>query len=335
MTRSGFLKFFGCLLCMVVTAAPSAASFEHNPDVGKFMDELVVRHQFERRHLQRWFGQAQVQGRVLKAMSAPATSRPWYSYRASQVTDARIRGGVDYWRRHADTLARASQEFGVPEEMIVATIGIETWYGRTLGTNVVFDTLATLAFLYPRRAELFRGELEQFLLLTREMQVEPRAYKGSYAGAVGVSQFLPGSYRRHAVDFDKDGRRDLWTHADAIGSVANYYKAHGWRAGETVMVALEPPADSAGAELQLLLERGLSPHTTVAAMRLSGVTPLEPVSDDALASLISAESESGVRYWLALNNFYVITRYNRSVNYALAVHELAQALRRALTAGIY
>ena len=331
MAIKGVLAIVGGFCGMVACALPCAATFDRMPEVGKFIDEIVVKHDFDRSQLQRWFSHAQVQNSVLRAMSTPGTARPWHSYRASQVTDARIRGGVDYWRRHAAILARASAEFGVPEEMIAATIGIETHYGRTLGTNVVFDTLATLAFLYPRRAELFRAELEQFLLLTRELDVAPRNYKGSYAGAVGVSQFLPGSYRRHAVDFDKDGRRDLWSHADAIGSVANYYKAYGWTSGERVIVALEQPSESAGQELQRLLERGLNPHTTVAALRASGLMPVEPVPDDALASVITAESESGPRYWLAFNNFYVITRYNRSVNYALAVHDLALELRHALS----
>ncbi len=300
-----------------------------NPEIESFIDQLVADHQFERRELRRWFKQARVQSGVLKAMSRPGTARPWHEYRASQLSEARIRGGFEYWQRHADTLARASTEYGVPEEIIVATIGIETFYGRITGGNNVFDALVTLAFAYPPRAELFRGELEQFLLLTRELRLDPLLPKGSYAGALGVPQFLPSSYRRYAVDFDNDGRRDLWDHGDAIGSIANYYKSFGWQTGEPVVATIEEQAETAGDEFRLLLERGIKPHTTVAAITRSGVTPSEPVAEDALICVFGAQGENGMRYWLGFNNFYVITRYNRSVNYALAVHELAQELRRA------
>ena len=174
----------GCTYCLLTGAAASASSFEHNPEVGKFIDQLVVNHHFERRQLLRLFGQARVQRGVLEAISNPITARPWYQYRASNVTAARIRGGLEYWQRYADVLARASTESGVPEEIIVATIGIETFYGRNVGNQIVFDALATLAFAFPQRAELFRGELEQFLLLTRELRTNPLRYKGSYSGAL-------------------------------------------------------------------------------------------------------------------------------------------------------
>jgi len=307
------------------SAAPAAL----NPEIESFIEQLVADHQFDRRELRRWFKQVRVQSGVLRAMSRPATARPWHEYRASQLTEARIRGGLEYWQRHADTLARASIEYGVPEEIIVATIGLETFYGRNTGGNNVFDALVTLAFAYPPRAELFRSELEQFLLLTRELRLDPLRFKGSYAGALGVPQFLPSSYRRYAVDFDNNGRRDLWEHSDAIGSIANYYKSYGWQAGEPVIVAIEEQAETAGDEFRLLLERGLKPHTTVAAVKRGGVTPAGPVAEEALVGVFGAESESGMRYWMGFNNFYVITRYNRSVNYALSVHELAQELRRA------
>jgi len=274
-----------------------------------------------------------VQSGVLKAMSRPATARPWYEYRASQLTEARIRGGLEYWQRHADTLARASAEYGVPEEIILATIGLETFYGRNTGGNNVFDALVTLAFAYPPRAALFRSELEQFLLLTRELRLDPLRSRGSYAGALGVPQFLPSSYRRYAVDFDDNGARDLWNHSDAIGSVANYYRSYGWRPGEPVVVAIEEQAETAGDEFRSLLELGLKPHTTVAAIRRGGVTPAEPVAEDTLVCVFGAQGEAGMRYWMGFNNFYVITRYNRSVNYALSVHELAQELRRAWRGG--
>jgi membrane-bound lytic murein transglycosylase B len=314
---------------LIAGNAASAASLRDNPEVERFIDELVADHQFSRGEVRRWFDRASIQAGVLKAMATPGTARPWHIYRASQITPARIRGGLEYWQRHADALARAAASFGIPEELIVATIGIETSYGRVVGNHTVFDALATLAFAYPQRAELFRGELVQYLLLTRELGVAPQHYKGSYAGALGVPQFLPGSYRRHAVDFDNDGRRDLWNHSDAIGSIASYYKAYGWQPGGKVIVELEPPSVPLSDEFRQLLERGLNPHAPVSALRGAGVSPAEAVSDDELAAVIGVESGSGPRYFLGLGNFYVITRYNRSVNYALAVHELAQELRRA------
>lgn len=311
--------------CGSAAAAPAAL----NPEIESFIDQLVTAHKFDRRKLRDWFRQARIQSGVLTAMSRPATARPWHEYRTSQITEARIRGGLEYWQRNADTLARAGAEYGVPEEILVATIGLESSYGRNTGSSNVFDALVTLAFSYPPRAEMFRSELEQFLLLTRELRLDPLRSRGSYAGALGVPQFLPSSYRRYAVDFDHNGRRDLWDHSDAIGSIANYYKSYGWQRDEPVIVAIERQAETAGDEFRLLLERGLKPHTTVAAIRRGGVTPAGPVADDALVCVFGAEMESGMRYWLGYNNFYVITRYNRSINYALSVHELAQELRRA------
>ena len=319
----------GCSYCLLTGAAAAASSFGGNPEVEKFVDELVVNHQFDRRQLWGWFNQARIQNQALKAISSPTTARPWFEYRVSHVSQARIRGGFDYWQAHGAMLARASKVYGVPEEIIVATIGIETFYGRNIGSHIVFDALATLAFAYPPRAELFRGELEHFLLLTRELRANPLRYKGSYAGALGVPQFLPSSYRRHAVDFDNDGRRDLWNHSDAIGSIANYYKTYGWQPGEKVVVSIERPIEASDDEFKQLLERGIQPHTAIAAIKSAGVSPAEPVPDDALASVFGVETEAGMRYWLGLNNFYVITRYNRSVNYALAVYELSRELRRA------
>ncbi|MBI4190616.1 MAG: lytic murein transglycosylase B [Betaproteobacteria bacterium] len=326
-----FLIGFSALLtgCGGAAAAPAAL----NPEIESFMEQLVTDHDFDRRQLRRWFSLATVQSEVLEAMARPSTARPWYEYRMNQVTEARILGGLEYWQRHADTLARASTEYGVPEEIIVATIGIETFYGRSIGNNNVFNALFTLAFAYPPRAHLFRSELEQFLLLARELRMNPLRFKGSYAGALGVPQFLPSSYRRHAIDFDNDGRRDLWGHSDAIGSIANYYKSYGWQPSESVIVAVEQENAAPSNEFRLLLEHGLKPHTTVAAIRRTGVSPAEFVPDDAPASVFAAETDAGPRYWIAFNNFYVITRYNRSVNYALAVHELAQELRRARHAG--
>ncbi len=250
-----------CAPLMLCGGHGHAAAAVLDPAIVEFIDEFSARHEFDRRQLRRWFAQARVQHGVLRSIAHPTTALPWYVFRAGHVTAARLRGGLEYWQRHAATLARASADSGVPEELIVATIGIESFYGRQAGTNIAFDALVTLAFHYPPRAERFRGELGEFLLLARELKFDPLRVKGSYAGALGVPQFLPSSYRRYAIDFDNDGRRNLWNDSDAIGSIANYYKRHGWQLGAPVVTAIEQSPDAPGDEFKALLERGLMPHT--------------------------------------------------------------------------
>jgi len=295
-----------------------------DPEIEAFIEEVARRHDYDRAALRKIMAQAQPRPAVIRAISAPVTARPWHEFRSRFVDAARIQGGVRFWQEHAATLAKASSEYGVPPEIIVATIGIETLYGRQTGGFRVLDALTTLAFHYPPRAEFFRGELEEYLLLVREKKLNPEAVRGSYAGAIGIPQFIPSSYRRFAVDFNGDGRRDLsGTTADAIGSVANYYRAHGWRSGEQVVV----PAMPADGVPVAALPRGVEPKLKVAEIRELGLQPAAAVDEEARAVPIVVEAEDGPRYWLGLNNFYVITRYNRSINYALAVHELAQELR--------
>jgi membrane-bound lytic murein transglycosylase B len=285
---------------------------------------MVQKHGFEAPALRRLFSQVQPRPAIIRAISAPSTARPWHEFRSRYVEPARINGGVAFWREHAATLEKASREFGIPEEIIVATIGVETFYGRNTGSFRVLDALVMLAFRYPPRAELFRSELEQYLLLARENGLDPAGLRGSYAGAMGIPQFLPSSYRRHAIDFDGDGKPDIINStADAIGSVANYYKAFGWSPGETVVV----PAEVEGSGIAALLEAGIKPQLKVAELKSQGVTPVMPIEEGVEAALFMVESATGPRHWLGLNNFYVITRYNRSVNYALTVYELAQELR--------
>jgi membrane-bound lytic murein transglycosylase B len=309
-----------------------AASIAPDSDVAVFIEQFAAEHNFDRRKLERWFGQARVQHGILKAIANPTTAQPWHVFRASHVNPARINGGLAYWQRYAGVLAKVAAETGVPEELLVATVGVESFYGRVIGTSKVFDALYTLAFNYPPRAERFRGELAEFLLLTRELNTDPLQIKGSYAGALGVPQFLPSSYRRYAVDIDGDGKRDLWNHADAIGSIANYYKSHGWLPGEPVLAQIEQSTDPISDEFKALVERGIDPQTTVAAIKRAGGSPAYIVADDMKAAVFAAETDAGTRHWIGFNNFYVITRYNRSVNYALAVYELAQELRGLRTA---
>ena len=308
-------------------AQPGNAQAPLDPDVAAFVDEMVERHQFRRADLQRLFAKVQVRPSIIRAMTAPATARPWYEFRGSYVNSLRIEAGARFWRVHAAAIARASREYGVPEEVIVATIGVETNYGRTMGNFRIVDALSTLAFQYPPRADFFRRELEEFLLLARETGLDPGAVKGSYAGAIGIPQFLPSSYRTYAVDFDGDGKRDLvGTPADAIGSVANYYRQYGWREGEAAAV----PAEAEGSSVDTVKVGDIKPQTPVGELRRRGVVPLSAVADEAQAALFVLETETGPRYWLGLNNFYVITRYNRSINYAMAVLELANELNLAM-----
>ena len=316
------IRSAGIVLMLMVPPAAHAA--ELGADAQAFVQEMADRHGFARGALERTLRETKFLSSIIRAMDAPSTALPWHEFRPRHVNDARFEGGLRFWEEHAALLERAAAEYRVAPEIIVATIGIETLYGRNTGRVNVLDALVTLAFGYPRRAAFFRGELEQFLLLARENGWPPNSVRGSFAGAIGVPQFLPSSYRKYAVDFDGDGRRDLRGVADAIGSVANYYREFGWRMGEAVVI----PADAAGSELDPLLAAGIAPHLAVGEFRKRGVLPLDPVADDALAALIVVEADTGPRHFLALNNFYVITRYNRSINYAMAVHELAAMLRQ-------
>jgi membrane-bound lytic murein transglycosylase B len=270
---------------------------------------------------------AERQQSILDAISRPAEkTKAWYEYRKIFLTDRRIREGVTFWSAHADTLQTVAARTGVPAELMVAIIGVETYYGRITGSYRVIDALATLAFDYPRRSPFFTGELEQFLVLAWESGKDALALKGSYAGAMGYGQFMPSSYRAYARSYEGAGAPDIWDNpADAIASVGNYLKAHGWRAGAKVVtdgIANDPdPA---------VFEGGLKPKKTVAALALEGLEPSEPLNPAELVTPLRLEEQDGMRYWLGLQNFYVITRYNHSAMYAMAVWELSQAIAVAL-----
>jgi membrane-bound lytic murein transglycosylase B len=315
----------------------AASGYASRADVKAFIDEMVRDHGFDRAALVRVFGDARYDGKIVAAMHRPIVAPPkWYEYAPSFLSQARIAGGVAYWNAHAPVLARAEAEFGVPAEVIVAIIGVETFYGRNTGGYRAIDSLTTLAFDYPRRAAFFRGELKQFLLLARDLGASPLVLKGSFAGALGVPQFMPGSYRNYAVDFSGDGRIDLWTNsADVIGSVANFLARHDWQRGQPVLLPATLPRD--GAEVVLRrLDGGLSERRALASWTSEGVAAAEIPADlapDPVGVLLleekSAAGDEGASYWIACNNFYVITRYNRSRLYAASVWELAKAIRRA------
>jgi membrane-bound lytic murein transglycosylase B len=307
-----------------MSLSASDAASPLRPEIENFIDEMVQKHGYPPAALRRLFSTVQSRPSVIRAISTPGTARPWYEFRRSAITPVRIEGGVRFWQQNQAVLEKATREFGVPEEILVATIGIETVYGRNTGSVKVLDALTTLAFDYPPRAEFFRTELEQYLLLVRENGIDAANTRGSYAGAIGLPQFMPSSYRKHAVDFDGDGRRDLVaSRADAIGSVANYYRSYNWKTGETAVVA----AESGDADLGPLLAAGIKPHTSVRELREKGLVIPDGVDENALATLFSVETERGGKLYLGFNNFYVITRYNRSINYAMAVWELAGEIR--------
>lgn len=296
------------------------------PEIGAFIDEMVARHGFEQAKLENIFGAVQFQPAIIDAISRPATSRPWYEFRPIFINPRRIAGGVDFWNSHAATLERARREFGVPEEIITAIIGVETTYGTQTGKHRVLDALTTLAFDYPRRAAFFRDELEQYLLLGREQGADILNIRGSYAGAIGIPQFMPTSYRRNAVDFDGDGKVDLsGSTADAIGSVANYLKSFGWETGGTVAV----PAMVNGENYRSVLFAGSKPSYTVEEIREMGVMTRADIPRDHPATLLELANNGRNEYWLGFNNFFVITRYNRSVHYAMSVWQLAEEIRAA------
>jgi membrane-bound lytic murein transglycosylase B len=295
------------------------------PEVEAFIAQMVANHRFEAPALRTLFGQIKPHEGVIKAIRAPSTAKPWHEFRSIFVTPTRTSGGVAFWNDHAGWLERAREAYGVPEEIIVSIIGVETIYGKRLGSFRVMDALYTLGFELPERAPYFRGETEQFLLMTRENALDPLDVKGSFAGAMGLPQFMPTSYRKYAVDFDGDGRIDLWNSiADVIGSVANYLRVFGWTWGDPVTAS----ARISGEHVKSVLEAGLKPHMSLEQLLQKGVEPVEPLHPDTPAGLFTLEAVEGPEYWLAFNNFYVITRYNRSRNYAMAVHQLAEAIAR-------
>ena len=323
------LRLVAALAAALAAAGPAAAQgFAGRADVGAFIDEMVERHAFARDDLERLFAAARPQDSVLTAITPlPSGARSWRTYRANFVNPRRVQGGVQFWRAHAAALDRAAQTFGVPPEIVVAIIGVETEYGRSLGAYRVLDALATLAFDYPRRGDYFRAELEQYLLLAREARLDATALKGSFAGAIGIPQFMPGSIRRFGVDFDGDGRRDLrGSAADAIGSVANFLSEHGWVSGAPVAT----PARVEGEGYREFVDGGVVPMYRVDVLRAAAVAFDERIPAEAPGVLVELESpdEPSV-YLVGLQNFYALTRYNRSSFYAAAVVELAEAVRAA------
>jgi len=322
-----WLVLLGCVMfTSVASAQATPLALSERTDVHAFIQYMVKKHHFKESYLKRILDEVRLKPDVIARIKKPAESFPWNRYAKIFLTPERVKLGAKFWKEHAATLERAERTYGVPASMIVAIIGIESFYGKRQGTYRVVDSLATLAFNYPPRSAFFRKELEQFLVMTREQKMDPFVPRGSYAGAIGQPQFMPSSFRAYAVDFDGDGHKDLNRSVDdVIGSVANYFKQHGWQVGQ-------PVATAANVEGQAYqgLKFHFEPHYKLATLEKFGVKPGQHVADLA-ASIIKLSDKPTPEVWLGFHNFYVITRYNHSMLYAMAAHQLQRRIAEAHT----
>lgn len=315
------------ILLLAIAASVFSTSVSANiadrKEVKAFINNMVSKHKFDRQELVSMFKQVEIKDKIIQAIKRPAESKPWYQYRPIFLTDKRIRLGVKFWNEHAETLERAKETYGVPEQIIVAILGVETYYGNNKGRFRVMDSLSTLAFGYPKRSKFFTSELEEYLLLTRDEKVDPLSLKGSYAGAMGKPQFIASSYRRYAVDFDGDGKRDLLNNTDdVIGSVANYFSQHNWEAGAPIAT----PAQVIGKDYKSIVDNGIKPKQPLSELVKNGVSVFNDFPLEQNSALIEFELKGGHEYWVGFDNFYVITRYNHSELYAMAAFQLSRAI---------
>lgn len=303
----------------------SYAAINNDPLLDTFIKKMVAEHNFQDKSLRKLFNAVQVKQSILKAMSRPAEGghTPWHKYRKIFLNSSRINGGVKFWQQNKSALSAVEKKYGVPAEIIVAIIGVETQYGGNTGSYKVIDALSTLAFKYPRRSAFFTSELENFLLLCREENMNPLHPKGSYAGAMGLPQFMPSSYRNFAADFEADQKRDIWKNpADAIESVANYFIQHGWQSGKDVIVQ----TTSIDKNYSSFITKGLEPDITLAELQTANFVIPAYLDLQTKAKLFEFEHLDGNKLWLGLDNFYTITRYNHSKLYAMAVYQLSKAI---------
>ncbi|MEE9451143.1 MAG: lytic murein transglycosylase B [Gammaproteobacteria bacterium] len=310
------------LLFTTSTFAQEEAPVTHRAEVCSFIEEMVAKHDFDKEDLQQLFQQAVVREDIIQSMDKPSEAKPWFDYQKLFVTEKRTQQGVEFWQQHENTLARAEREYGVPASIVVAILGVETNYGEIQGNHRVIDALFTLSFEYPRRADFFKNELEEFLLLSRENKFEPDSVLGSYAGAIGQAQFMPSSYRNYAIDFTDSGNIDLRNEvSDAIGSIANYLKTHGWKAGQPIVTPIET-----NDEFEAPNQKQLKPTLALGQLKQQGIQPQQKLPDDTLATFITLDGEDNHEHWLGFQNFYTITRYNTSELYAMAVYQLAEEI---------
>ena len=310
------------VLCIAPNAYADSALL-HKKEVQFFIQDLVKHDHFNRRQLQKTLAEAKFQPRIIESMDRPYEKKNWDVYRALFLTPERLNSGLAFWRHNQKILQQATRQYGVPPEMIVAILGVETLYGKRQGDYRVLDALTTLAFYYPARAPYFKRELREFLLLCREQNVSPTLYKGSYAGAMGKPQFMPSSYRMYARDYLGKGHPDLMSKdQDVIMSVANYFKAHGWQSRKMIVEKVRMPQNH-----HLVLNSKMPMYTSSqllhAGVRRYAKTPTHPEE----AGVLELITDQGPEHWMAYPNFYVITRYNTSPQYALVVYLLAKSLR--------
>jgi len=315
------------------TSSLTNGDFSNNINAHRFINYMVSKHNYDRNQLEYWLGHAKRLDSVLRLMDRQAPSRPqgpvgpngaWLRYRSQFLTPGNIQNGVAFWQEHADTLARAYRQYGVPPEIIVGIIGVETRWGRVTGKTRLLDALATLAFDYPRRADYFSKELETFLLMARDEHVDAHELRGSFAGAMGFCQFMPSSYKAYAIDFNHDGHINLWDPEDAIGSVAHYFQAHGWTPGDNI--AIRGVGQAPG------FKYGFENKYPVQTVMATGLKPTQSLGRHTEASVLRLDIGTGYEYWYGLSNFYTITRYNRSVHYSMAVWQLGEAVKRSIKA---
>lgn len=311
----------------LVWAGYCAADYSKHSEIESFIADMHAKHAFDQKELRELFTQVEKKQPILEAIARPAEKTlTWAEYQDIFIQDSRIEGGARFWQEHQADLQRAYETFGVAPEVIVAVLGVETRYGRHAGNYRVVDALSTLGFDYPPRASFFRKELEHFLLLAREQKQDPLTLTGSYAGAMGYGQFMPSSYRAYAVDFDGDDFVDIWQNStDAIGSIANYLGRHGWQK-DAAVVSRARIADGYD---QNVITRGLKLNHTVAALKSAGLTPVESLAENEAAMAFKLEGKKGAEFWIGLKNFEVITRYNRSQMYAMAVYQLSEEIEQA------
>ena len=326
------MAFFSISLAGGVQASDETErNYSGNTQAQAFIERMVAEHGADRAELDALFAGAQYKQSIIDAMTRPAEKvKLWKDYRKIFITEKRIRQGLQFWREQRQWLEKAQAEYGVPIEYVVAIIGVETYYGRYAGNYRVVDALSTLAFDYPPRSPFFTKELEHFLLLAKEQNLAPADLKGSYAGAMGYGQFMPSSYRAYAVDYNSDGVANIWTDpADAIGSVANYFVRHGWQRGEGVVVRAKISPDYSSEGINKLRK----PKLNLAQLALQGFTPVSEMSPDVKAIPLRLQGQAGVEFWLGLQNYYTITRYNHSFRYAMAVTQLAELIAEEMKGG--
>jgi len=315
---------------LLLNAIPSFANVANqknvldNPIIASFINDMVKKHQFDRQALNSMFSTVKLMPEIIEKMTRPAESLPWHRYKNIFLKDKRIDQGIQFWNENTERLQQAEKKFGVPAQIIVAILGVETRYGRITGGYRLIDSLSTIVIDYPKRRSFFKKELEQLLLLAREESFDPLSLTGSYAGAMGKPQFIASSYRHYAIDFDGDGVRDLLNNtADAIGSIASYLSRHGWQRGNPVTI----PATVSNDSYKRFLKKGMKPKVALNKIDSYGVSVKSLPKKSLNASLVELEQESGNEYWLGLPNFYAITRYNHSNLYAMAVFQLSEAVK--------